>query len=64
MPVVFNACMILTSQQTLKLVKLPCGVEAVQDRLSIAAASGMEVAMDVEEYMRFEREMPTENIID
>ena len=47
-----------------KIDKISSGVEAVQNFLSIAAASGMEVAMDVEEYMRFEREIPTENIMD
>ena len=46
-----------------KIDQISSGVEAVQDLLGIAAASGMEVAIDVEEYMRFEREMPTENIM-
>ena len=47
-----------------KIDKISSGVEAVQDLLGIAAASGMEMAMDVEEYMRFKREMPTEIIMD
>ena len=36
----------------------------MQYLLSSAAATGMEVAMDVNEYMRFERDMPTENNTD
>ena len=52
------------SDEDTEIEEISSGVEVVQDLLSRAASSGMELAMDAEEYTRFERSMPTENIDD
>ena len=51
------------SDEDTEIEEISSGVEVVQDLLS-RASSGMELAMDAEEYTRFERSMPTENIDD
>ena len=51
-------------QADTEIDEISSGVETMQDLLSSAAASGMEVAMDVNNYMRFERDMPMENNTD